>query len=104
VVHFALDEHFIFGLEGKPLAQLICEDLGLYPSEELPENDEANLKKIESYITLKVKAPSCRWPNCAKHRLPSFATDHSSGVFDCLLLISDDIGSQCMYTYCVGQS
>ena len=60
MIHFALDEHFIFELEGKPLAQLICEDLGLYPSEELSENDEGNLKKIESYITLKVKAPSCR--------------------------------------------
>jgi hypothetical protein len=31
VIHFALDDRFHYGLAEKPLAQIVCEDMGLYP-------------------------------------------------------------------------
>lgn len=31
VVHFSLDDHFHYGFKEKPFAQIVCEDMGIYP-------------------------------------------------------------------------
>jgi hypothetical protein len=55
VVHFALDDHFHYAFKQKPLAQIVCEDMGLYSTGELTEDDEANVRRIEAYIEEKMR-------------------------------------------------
>jgi ribosomal protein S13 len=53
-VHFSLDDHFHYGFKGKPLAQIVCEDMGIYPSPEMTEEEERNVRNIETYINSKI--------------------------------------------------
>lgn len=68
VLHFALDDRFHFALPDKPLAQIVCEDMGLYPQGTLSDDERANVARIEEYIEAKVASPSRRCKNSPELR------------------------------------